>query len=247
MNEIGRIDILIPAYNAEKFIRKTIDSIIGQTYAEWNIIVLNDGSTDSTYKICSQLAKKDNRIKVFSQNNQGLVETRKNLLKKVKSDYFTFVDADDSLHPQALELLINAIRETDSDIVMTKRIKHVSHLFEIGKNRKKIEFNFRDVKVIDADTVIEGLLGHPKFLSVMYSKLYKATLKDTDFSSIPKIFCGEDNCASICILENAKKVAMIDVFIFIVQEGARRSIMRVWLKIYTTFIYGEVNTLKSII
>lgn len=223
MKKIETIDILIPAYNAEKFIKRCIGSIIKQTYSAWNIIVLNDGSTDNTYKICNQLAETDHRIKVFSQENQGLVETRRRLVKMVTNSYFMHMDADDLLHPQALELLVKGIKKTDADIIMTTRIKSISHSFEIGKNSKKLKFCSENIKVLDSNDIVQGLLGHPKFLPNMYSKLYKSKLKNADLSSIPEIFLGEDVCASIKILEKAEKVAILDECIYFYRAGGGSS------------------------
>ena len=94
------ITILIPAYNAEKTLEKTIKSVIRQTYPDWNLVIVNDGSTDNTKAICRKYSQKDSRITYYSQSNKGLIETRKVLLGHIREEgYFSFVDADDILHP----------------------------------------------------------------------------------------------------------------------------------------------------
>jgi Glycosyltransferases involved in cell wall biogenesis len=87
--------ILIPAYNVESYIIECLDSIIQQTFLDWECIVINDGSTDKTEQICHKYAKMDMRIKVFHQENIGVAATRNRLINKSSGKYFIFMDGDD--------------------------------------------------------------------------------------------------------------------------------------------------------
>jgi glycosyltransferase involved in cell wall biosynthesis len=110
------ISILVPIYNAEKYLGKCLESIISQSYENLEIILVDDGSTDNSHAICKALADGDNRIKLCSQTNQGIHKTRGVLMNKISGDFFSFVDADDYLEPKAIEILVMLILENDADL-----------------------------------------------------------------------------------------------------------------------------------
>jgi glycosyltransferase involved in cell wall biosynthesis len=97
------VSIIVAAYNIEKYISQTIESILGQTYKNIEVIIVNDGSTDGTLSIVEEYAKKDPRIVVVTQTNKGVSGARNTGFKKAKGDYFCIVDADDILLPTKIE------------------------------------------------------------------------------------------------------------------------------------------------
>lgn len=111
------ISVIIPAYNAGKFIESCIDSIFNQTYKDFEIIVVNDGSKDNTLEILNNLAQKDDRLNIISQKNGGVSAARNTALKHAKGEFITYVDADDSLPPRAFEDMINLMAD-DVDFVI---------------------------------------------------------------------------------------------------------------------------------
>lgn len=110
------ISIIVPVYNAEKYIKNTVESIINQTYNNIQIILVDDGSHDQSLKIIQDLAEQDRRIKVIHQQNRGVSAARNKGISIAKGEYITFVDADDFLEPQACEILYNNIKKYNSDI-----------------------------------------------------------------------------------------------------------------------------------
>lgn len=100
------VSIITPVYNAERHIRKTIDSIITQDYPYWELILVDDGSTDASGSICDEYATKDERIKVFHQKNKGVSVARNLALDKIIGEYVTFIDADDWIEPSYLSHFI---------------------------------------------------------------------------------------------------------------------------------------------
>ena len=117
--EEKKVSVIIPVYNVEKYIRRCLDSIISQTYRNLEIIINNDGSTDSSYEICKEYAEKDERIRVFSHTNKGVSYTRNLLLSQITGDYFIFVDADDNLGKDSLQIWINNATKYNADIVIS--------------------------------------------------------------------------------------------------------------------------------
>lgn len=108
-----KITVIIPVYNAEKYLHRCLDSVINQTYTDWKIIAVNDGSSDSSLEILNKYASRDNRIKVYSQENSGAGMARNFAITKVneKDSYIVFIDADDSIEPNYFELLSRHVED----------------------------------------------------------------------------------------------------------------------------------------
>ena len=113
------ISIIVPVYKVEKYLPACIDSILAQTYENFELILVDDGSPDNCGKICDKYAQKDDRIKVIHQKNQGVVVARNNALKIAEGEYLTFVDSDDWLEKTFLSETIQKAKETEADIVWT--------------------------------------------------------------------------------------------------------------------------------
>ena len=115
-----KIDILLATYNGEKFVKEQIESILNQTYENFNLIISDDASKDNTLNILEEYEKKDTRIKVFKkEKNEGLIDNFEFLLKNVTSDYFMFSDQDDIWKKDKIEKSINKLKEESSGLVYT--------------------------------------------------------------------------------------------------------------------------------
>lgn len=111
-----RVSVLIPAYNADKYIAECLESVLAQDFSDWEAIVINDGSKDNTEEICREFALRDARIRLFSQENAGLAETRNRLIEKALGDWLVFLDSDDILPRYNLGLLLKLAEENGCDI-----------------------------------------------------------------------------------------------------------------------------------
>ena len=110
------ISVIVPVYNVEKYLRECIDSIIRQTYKNIEIILIDDGSKDSSGQICDEYTKKDKRIKVIHQENRGVSSSRNLGIKKSNGKWITFVDSDDWLEDNFIEVLFNIAKRENADI-----------------------------------------------------------------------------------------------------------------------------------
>ncbi|WP_342470250.1 glycosyltransferase family 2 protein [Ureibacillus sp. FSL K6-3587] len=128
------ISIIIPVYNAEPFLDKTIQSILSQTYKNFQLILIDDGSKDNSLQICYRYQREDSRILVLSQENAGSSAARNYGLIKATGDYIMFVDADDCIEENMLEELVKIAKEKNPDIVMCGLYKNF-----YDKNKKLIE------------------------------------------------------------------------------------------------------------
>ena len=131
------VSIIVPVYNASKYLHEAIDSVFAQTYEDWQLILVDDGSTDSSAKICDHYAATDSRIVVVHIQNGGQSYARNRGLDLVRSEWVTFLDADDRLHPVFLSLLLNVARESGSEIVATA---HTESVFRLADKYKVTSF-----------------------------------------------------------------------------------------------------------
>lgn len=112
-----KVSILIPVYNAEKYLRECLDSVLAQTFSDFEVICCNDGSTDSSLDILNEYAGRDSRIKVLSKKNEGSSATRNVCLAQASGEFLYFVDNDDLIAPNTLEDLYKAAMEDNLDVV----------------------------------------------------------------------------------------------------------------------------------
>ena len=121
------VSVLMPAYNVEKFIAESIDSQINQTYANWELLVCDDSSTDSTFEIISQFAKKEKKIVVQKNTvNKGYLKTWNYLIRQVRGDFITFLDADDFASPERIAILVDFLLENPEVDLVGSAINMVS-------------------------------------------------------------------------------------------------------------------------
>lgn len=128
------ISVIIPIYNVEEYLEKCVNSVLNQTYSDLEIILVDDGSTDNSGKICDELKNKDNRIIVIHQENQGLSAARNAGIAKALGEYIAFVDSDDYIMEDMYETLYKNLEKTDADISICK--------YQYVKKQQKIDFRF---------------------------------------------------------------------------------------------------------
>ncbi|MEY8676027.1 glycosyltransferase family 2 protein [Thomasclavelia cocleata] len=128
------ISVIVPVYNVEKYLGRCIESIIGQTYHNIEIILVDDGSTDDSLSICKEYAIKDDRIKIIHKENAGVSSARNVGLKNTKGEFITFVDSDDYIKLTCFEKMINGIKNNDVDMVVVGWEDEEGILGYINKN-----------------------------------------------------------------------------------------------------------------
>ncbi len=152
------ISVIIPVYNVEPYIARCLDSLIAQTYGEWEAICVDDGSKDASGQILDRYAEKDSRIKVFHIRNRGVSHARNYALDRVEGDFLMMVDSDDFLHPQAMELCMDFAERDHSDLVTYTyhhpyrtclMIRHFLHLGDPKVRFRKYEAEKVERKVSD--------------------------------------------------------------------------------------------------
>ena len=140
-----KISVIIPVYNTEKYLKECVESVLVQTYHNLEILLINDGATDSSPQICESYAKQDARIKLIYKENGGLSDTRNTGIKQCSGDYVLFLDSDDYWDdPKMVEKLANQMQQYPVDILNFRYKKYMEDrncLFTPTSNsRKKIRF-----------------------------------------------------------------------------------------------------------
>lgn len=116
------ISVIVPVYNNEKYVNRCIDSILNQTYENLEVLLIDDGSTDGSIKICNNWAQKDKRIKVVSQKNSGTSNARNHGIKMATGDYVSFVDNDDWLRPEMYQTMLETMTKENAELVFCRFI-----------------------------------------------------------------------------------------------------------------------------
>ena len=120
MNEL--ISVIVPVYNVEEYLPKCIESIINQTYKNLEIILVDDGSTDNSGRICDEYAKKDDRIIVFHKENGGLSDARNCGIDAATGDWVQFVDSDDYIHQTMVEKMYSSCKRNQTKLAVCGRV-----------------------------------------------------------------------------------------------------------------------------
>ena len=124
-----KFSIIIPVYNVEQYLRDCLDSVLNQTFSDWEAICVNDGSTDESSVILDEYAAKDSRFKMISQNNAGTAAARNTGLKVANGDYIFFLDSDDWIEDYALQILADSVNDEDVLCFSGKRYFEVTNTF----------------------------------------------------------------------------------------------------------------------
>ena len=210
MNNVPKISIIVPIYNIEKYISKCIDSILTQTYKDWELILVNDGSTDNSGKICDEYVLKDNRIKVIHKKNEGVTATRDRGVKEAKGEFLFFIDGDDYITENALELFINKQKENDADLVKGSYCT-ITNKNEIIDNFI-LPYNIKTIK----EYFYTITLGYWN----IWNTLYKTNIFKKHINIPYNITIGEDQLCNIQYLLGIENIKIIqDITYFYVQRS----------------------------
>lgn len=196
-----KISIIIPVYNSASCIERCLESLVNQTLKDIEIICVNDGSTDNSLEILNKYSANDNRIKVYTQNNQGPSVARNLGISKANGEYIIFVDADDYTDLKMCEDFYNKAIKTNADIVVSDFYR-ISNMHSALDKRVEIVHNNISDEAFKFDDEIANIIPNVPYETCC--KLYKSSfLKDADIKFPSDIFIAEDCCFFInCCFKN---------------------------------------------
>lgn len=211
MQEAGLVSVIVPIYGVEKYLPKCINSIIGQTYKNLEIILVDDGSKDSCSQICDEYKKRDKRIKVIHKVNGGVCTARNEGLMHSSGQYIQFVDGDDWIAPCMVEKLVEHMSNAQSDFVMCSfyfsgdtDIKHKLYLKQGIYNNEAIHNDIFPIMLYTGTFYEFGLLPS------LWNKLYKRELIENILTLPTDIFLGEDVLCTYALMRHVRTFCVID-------------------------------------
>lgn len=212
------ISIIVPAYNVEAYIQKTIKSLLNQTYQNIEIICVDDGSKDGTLQAITTMAALDSRVKVFSKRNEGVTKARQYGFEHSNGEYIGFTDADDFVDPTMFEKLYNNIKKYNADI------SHCGYVIDNTDGTHKYFYNTGRLAKQDKISGVKSLISG-SFEPGLWNKLYKHNLLHSLFHSGAmdnSIKMNEDVLMNYYLFQEADSSVLEDVCLYhyIKREGS---------------------------
>lgn len=174
MKTDSMISIIVPVYNVEKYLDRCVQSILIQSFKRFELILVNDGSTDNSFEICQKYRKKDSRVILISQENKGLSAARNTGLNNAHGDYICFIDSDDFIEKDYLKLLLNNLKSNNADISICEYF--LSN--EKGKKYSIVKLNEpKNISILSGKNTFNYFYEDNCVPNVVaWNKLYKASL-----------------------------------------------------------------------
>lgn len=219
------IDIIVPVYNAEKYITYCIESILNQTYQDYNLILVDDGSTDHSGEICDKYAAKDGRVLVIHKKNQGVSAARNSGIEVSQDNYMMFVDADDYLDDCLLQKLADHVCEKTELVACGVR-----YVWQDGKMK---EFSLKNRRILNTEEFDENYidLEDNLFFYSIYGKLYDGRIiRECEIRFPNKMSILEDRSFVLEYLNNISKIKTIEDCLYNYRQLPEMSLIKKYNK-----------------
>ena len=164
------VSIIVPVYNVKPYLNRCVDSLLGQSYQNMELLLVDDGSTDGSGELCDELAVEDGRIRVFHKPNGGLSDARNHGMHHARGEYFCFLDSDDLLPENALEKLVGLCEQHRADVAMGQLLQ-----FETEPQRQTGTTGGTEILTVQ-DTIRGMLLRKGKIGHTACAKLFRREL-----------------------------------------------------------------------
>ena len=186
------ISILMPVYNSQEYLKNTVQGVINQSYKEWELILVDDGSKDNSKNICIELQKIDNRIRFVNKENTGVSDTRNIALDNAKGKYIAFIDSDDSVHKDYLKILLSSIEKSNGQLAVCgfkeRKISTNGQIEELSRV-------FYPKEVIATEDMKDLIMdfGNSGLLNPLWNKLYsREIIEKNNIRFKEEVETGED-------------------------------------------------------
>lgn len=213
------ISVIIPVYKCEKYLENCVNSILNQTFSDFEIILVDDGSPDNCGEICDALAQNNNKVTVLHQENQGQAAARNNGVKIARGEWLHFIDADDTIHPQMLAALYDAVNKNNVKLAMCSAIQ--GELIPDSFNSPE-ETVFQALEMSE-DNILNLCKNEKYYYWVVWGKLIHKSIYEKYPLTEGRIF--EDNAIVCKWLYETKKVALTDAplyFYYVNTQGTTK-------------------------
>lgn len=197
-----KVSIIVPVYKAEKYLNRCVDSILAQTFTDWECFLVDDGSPDHSGRICDEYAARDARIQAIHKENGGVSSARNVALEKIAGKWLTFVDSDDSLYPNALQKWVEVAEQNNLDLIQC----HYNREYQEG------QISMEETEVLSATQYAEL----EKWITSVWGTLFKASIIiDHNIRFDENVRLGEDQLFLFNHMQYCKRIKLIgDVLYF---------------------------------
>lgn len=220
------VSLIIPLYNAEKYIRRCLDSAMQQTFSDMEIIVVNDGSEDSSLEICREYEKLDSRFRVIDKENTGVSDSRNRAIDLAQGEYLQFLDSDDWLAPDATESLVYAAKKYDCDLVIADFYRVDGAVFTEKQH-------IRERGLLTREQYAEYMMQEPAdfYYGVLWNKLYRhSIIKDYQIRMNLELRWCEDFLFNLSYIRHAKRFTAIQTPIYYYMKRKGSIVSSDWKK-----------------
>lgn len=235
-----QVSVIIPIYNVEKYIDRCVLSVLGQTYTDFECILVDDGSPDNCPMMCDDYEKKDERIRVIHKQNGGLSDARNAGIEIARGEYIFFVDSDDWIHPKTLEVLFDTAKKTNAGYVGCKMLTTSKF-----NDYNKIDIENISVNVYSKEEIFNNCNGRYYWEIGPYAcgKLYKKECFDKlRFNTEMKLY--EDEYSVLDLIDAAGTVALVDEKLYYYYQS-ENSLMRDKMSVRFLFTFKSLQHLSD--
>lgn len=214
-NDMPLVSVIVPVYNSEAFLKYAVESILNQTYENLEILLVDDGSTDESGVICDTYALRDGRIQSFHNTNRGVSYTRNYGLERAHGEYVQFVDADDKIPENFVEVLVKSIIKENSDVAFCG----VARIYEDSESMNRLEN-----RVYSTERYLKALYEGRISTTSSCVGLYKMKIIHDNRIKFPvELCCGEDAVFVLEYVKHAQKISSVKDTVYIYRQDRRFS------------------------
>ena len=236
------ISVIVPVYNVEPYLNQCVSSIVNQTYKDLEIILVNDGSTDNSGKICEQWGKKDTRITVVNQSNGGLSCARNTGIQLAQGEYISFIDSDDFIKPTYFEYLYRLLKSVNADISVCQ----VDNINDDGTSRKNTKITILKPLLVGSNECMSQFLSDTAIDTTAWRKLYRKELFDKNGIKYPVGKYHEDVYTTYKLIANANKVIIGEERLYCYRHRRGSIINSKFSSKHLDSVKGKIERLKYI-
>ena len=212
------VSIIVPVYNAEHTIPRCIESILNQEYSDFELLLVNDGSTDGSGSVCDAYAARDARIRVIHKENTGVADTRNTALDQARGTYLQFLDSDDWITPDATSSLVRAAESAQCDLV-------VSDFYRVVGERVSQKGDIDDDGVMTREEYAAHMMENPAdfYYGVLWNKLYRRSIVETHHLRMdPEISWCEDFMFNLEYIRYAEtfRALQVPIYYYVKTKGS---------------------------
>lgn len=237
------VTLIIPVFNVEEYLEECLESIISQSFSDYEVILVDDGSTDKSRLIVSEYEKKFNKVKVLFQENKGASEARNLALKHASGEYVLYIDSDDFIKSNMLELMVKKANETQADMVICN---YTLYYGANNKNNKVVSYNILEENIYSSKDVIDMMLNF-KLQGQLWNKLFKRKLLIENNFELEAGRYIEDIFPVFKIINRSEKIIFINEELYYYRQRDTSTINKRNIKLAEDYYHAMDSIVQYII